>query len=98
MRRFRAFSIRGKLIAIVMVTTCTALALVAGALAAFDVITHRQMLRKELTTIANIVGENSTAALVFANQGDAAKVLGALRSQPDVLSACLYLKQGDLLA
>src|SRR5690349_10723444 len=98
MRTFDALSIRAKLIAIVMVTTCAALALVASTLATFDAVSHRRSLKKELQTIAQITGENSTAALTFENADDARSVLTALRSQPDVISACLYRPRGDLFA
>jgi len=91
-------SIRIKLVAIVMITTCTALALVGGALAVFDRVMHRQALRREMATIAEIVGGNSAAALLFANAADANKVLGALASQSDVVSGCLYDTQGALFA
>jgi signal transduction histidine kinase len=97
-RTFRAFSIRAKLIAIVMITTAAAMFLVAVALAVFDVVTHKQTLKKELGTIAQIVGENSTAALVFDSASDADKVLAALASQPEMVSGCLYDHRGTLFA
>jgi Periplasmic sensor domain len=90
MRAFRALSIRVKLIAIVMITTCTALALVAGALAVFDVVTHRHTMRVELGTRAHILAQNSTSALALEDVAAAHKVLAALSSQPDVLSGCLF--------
>jgi signal transduction histidine kinase len=98
MRAFRALSIRFKLIAIVMITTCTALILVAGALAVFDVVTHRQTLRVELGTVAHILGQNSTAALALDDAAQAHKVLAALASQPEVLSGCLFDARGELFA
>jgi signal transduction histidine kinase len=98
MRGFRNISLRAKLIAIVMITTCASLLLVAGSLAVFDVITHRRTLTEETATMAQILGDNSTAALLFDNAGDANKVLGALASQPDVVSGCLYDGRGALFA
>jgi uncharacterized membrane protein affecting hemolysin expression len=98
MRRFRSFSIRAKLIAMVMVTTCAALAFAGGALAVFEVISHRRTLAKELSTIAAILAENSTAALAFDNSQDAESVLAALASQSNVVSGCLYATDGTLFA
>ena len=98
MRVFRATSIRVKLIAIVMITTCTALVLVAGALAVFDLVTHRQTVRVELETMGHILGQNSTSALALDDAASAQKVLAALSSQPDVLSGCLYDLRGELFA
>ena len=98
MRAFRAFSVRFKLIAIVMITTGAALALVAGSLAVFDVVTHRQTLKVQLGTMAHILGQNSAAALAFENASDAQKVLAAIASQPELLSGCLYDARGELFS
>jgi signal transduction histidine kinase len=98
MRTRRAFSIRFKLMAIVMITTCTALALAAGAIAVFDVVTHRQNVRLELQAMAHILGGNSASALALDNAAEAQKVLSALSSQPEVLSGCLYDRRDDLTA
>ena len=98
MRRFRSFSIRAKLIAMVMVTTCAALAFAGGALAVFEVMNHRRTLAKELSTIAAILAENSTAALAFDNSQDAEGVLAALAAQSNIMSGCLYATDGTLFA
>ena len=93
-----SFSIRAKLIAIVMSTVCVALCLAGGALAVFEIRTHRQTLAKELSTVADIVGQNLQAALIFEKNDSAEKALLPLDSQPDVVSACLYDSQGKLFA
>jgi signal transduction histidine kinase len=98
MRRLRFISVRAKLIAIVMVTTCVALIFAGGALAFLEAGSHRKALTKEMTTIAAILGENSTAALTFDARGDAQLVLAALASQTEVLAGCLYDAQGVLFA
>jgi signal transduction histidine kinase len=98
MKTFSTFSLRAKLMAIVMITTCASLLLVAGALAVFDVVSHRRTLTEETSTMAQILGDNSTAALLFDNAADATKVLGALASQPDVVSGCLYDGKGEVFA
>jgi signal transduction histidine kinase len=92
------FSVRAKVIAIVMATTLVALLFVGGALAFFEADSHRKALRKEVTTIAAILGENSTAALTFENSEDAERVLAALDAQTDILSGCLYGGEGLLFA
>jgi signal transduction histidine kinase len=97
-RLVRFISIRAKLIAIVMVTTCVALLFAGGGLAFFEIDSHREALRKEMTTIAAILGENSTAALTFDNAEDAEGVLAALASQTEILAGCLYGGEGLLFA
>jgi signal transduction histidine kinase len=97
-RPLRPFSIRAKLIGMVMLTTCLALGLAGGSLSVFEVVSHRRALAKELETIAAILAENSTAALTFENAGDAASILRALASQTSVVSGCLYSQELGLLA
>ena len=94
----QSFSIRAKLMAMIMATTCVALAFAGGALAIFEVMSHRQALVKELSTIADILAENSTASLTFDNPQDAATTLSALASQPDIVSGCLYAEDHRLFA
>ena len=98
MRRLQALSIRFKLLAVVMITTCAALGLVAGSLALFDLYSHRRMVQLEFRTIAHILGGNSVAALAFADAAGAQQVLAPLSAQSDVLSACLFDVRGELFA
>jgi diguanylate cyclase len=58
---------------------------------------HRQ-LENRLATLANIVGQNSAAALVFDDRTAAMEVLGALDAERSVVSACLYSPSGTLFA
>jgi signal transduction histidine kinase len=91
-------SIRAKIIAIVMSTTLMALALAGGALAIFEIRSHRRTLAKELGTMADIVNQNLAAPLILEKADSAEKALLALASQPDVISACLYGSEDDLFA
>jgi signal transduction histidine kinase len=93
-----SFSVRAKLIAIVMATTCVALMLAGGALAIFQIRSHRQSLQRELATVADVVGQNLPATLIFEKPDSAEKALRPLDSQPDVVSACLYDGSGHLFA
>jgi signal transduction histidine kinase len=93
-----AFSIRAKLIAFVMATTLVALSLAGGALALFEIRSHRRTLAKELGTMADIVGQNLAAPLILERVDSAELALRSLASQPDVLSACFYDSGGKLFA
>lgn len=55
-------------------------------------------LDRQLSTLADIVGQNSTAALDFNDKAAADSVLGALRSEPPVVTACLYDLKGGLFS
>ncbi len=75
-----------------------ALGTLTGALLVSDNISSRALLQSRLSTLADIVGQNSTAALNFNDPPAAGEVLEALRAEPPVVSACLYDASGQLFA
>ena len=98
MRIPASFSIRAKLIVTVMITTCTALGVAGAALSYYQSRSHREAVTQDLATVADIVGQNLPAALLFEKADSAEKALEALASLPDVLSACLYDGEGHLFS
>ena len=68
------------------------------ALLAFDSITSHAQLQDRLTTLADIVGQNSTAALNFDDHRAALEVLQALHAETPIVSGCLYGQSGFLFA
>jgi PAS domain S-box-containing protein len=94
----RSASIRVKLIAIVMATTCASLSLMGLALGAFELVSHRRAMTAEMSTVGEIIGANSTAALTFNDPDVAREILRALEPQRDIRSACLYDAQGRLFS
>ena len=76
--------IRRKLTIVILVTSIAVLLLTCAAFVAYEVIKFRQDLTENLTTLAQITAENSTAALAFENQSDAEVVLSALRIERNV--------------
>ncbi len=56
------------------------------------------LLDSRLATLADVIGQNSAAALDFRDAKAAAEVLGALRREPPVVSACLYNARGLLFS
>src|SRR5580692_7188862 len=63
-----------------------------------DSISSRASLNAGLSTLADVVGKNSTAALNFSDQAAALEVLEALRAEPSLITACLYDSVGTLFA
>jgi len=92
------FSIRGKLMVMVMATTVVALSLTGGALTVFESRSHRRTLTSEMGAVADIVGQNVAAPLILERADSAEHALAALRSQPSVVSACLYDSGATLFA
>lgn len=91
-------SIRRKLITAMMLTSTTVLVLAGVSLVLYDVASFRQSLVHNLSIRAEILAANSTAALAFDNRDDATQVLAALRSDPSMVMAALYDRQGHLFA
>ncbi len=82
----------------VLLASSMALITLTLALLAFDTVSSRSLLQNRLSTLADIVGQNATAALNFNDPPAAVEVLEALRADPPVVSACLYDLSGHLFA
>jgi diguanylate cyclase (GGDEF)-like protein len=80
-----------------LVTSIAAVTLMAAFLA-FDSVNARAQLEARLRTLADVVSQNSTAALNFEDRAAATEVLQALRAESPVVSGCLYDMSGHLFA
>ena len=94
----RSTSIRAKLIALVMATTCASLSLMGFALGIFELISHRRTMAAEMAAVGQIIGANSTAALTFNDDAAAKEILRALAPRTDIRAACLYDLGGRLFS
>ncbi len=96
--KIKDIPIRCKLILIMGIAAGFALLLSSSALITNEYITMRLMLSKELSSLADVVGWNSAAALTFDDVKAAEETLSALRSKPEIIAAFLYDKEGHLFA
>ncbi len=55
-------------------------------------------LESQLSALAEVIGSNTTAALEFEDASAAAEALGSLRAQPHIVEACIYTRNGEVLA
>jgi signal transduction histidine kinase/CheY-like chemotaxis protein len=94
MKAFRDISIKRKLVGIIMLTSTVALMLAGCTFLAYELITYRATATQQLTTLAQIVGESSTAALAFEDRPAAGETLAALRAEPNLVAACIYTRDG----
>src|SRR3954453_22006534 len=86
-----------KLTWIGMVIVAVVRALACGSFAPYDLWTSRARMVRETTMLADVVGINSTAALMF-NDADAAKeTLSAMSADEHVEAARLYDRHGATL-
>jgi PAS domain S-box-containing protein len=91
-------SIRGKLTRIIMMTSTTAVLLACLGFVISDFVSWRQRLAGDLSTLAQVVGSNSTVALTFGDGEGASEVLNALRAKPSIVAAGIYTETGEPLA
>jgi PAS domain S-box-containing protein len=98
MRTFSDRPIKQKLVLIVMATTTAALLMAGMGIVLADSILFREFLQRDLSALARIVAENSTAALSFNDPKTATETLGALRARPHVAGACIYRLDATTLA
>ena len=82
--------LRHKLSLLAMLTSVAALVLACGAFLGYELYTFRKTMSQDLATLGDVIGDNTTAALTFGDNEAARGVLGSLRAQKNVLSACVY--------
>src|SRR5438132_6920208 len=90
MRLLRDISIKRKLTLIIMAASTVALLLVSAGFVTYELVTFRQKMVRDLWTLADIIGNRSTAALSFDNNEDGEEDLNSLRANKHIVAACLY--------
>ncbi len=98
MRAFSAFSIRGKLTFIILSASSLALLMASVAIISFDYHTYRQAKVQDVTTLADVIGSNSTGALTYLDANSASQILRALSSKRQISQACIYDSAGRVFA
>jgi diguanylate cyclase (GGDEF)-like protein len=81
-----------------LLASSVASATLMAAFLGFDSVNTHRELENRLSTLANIVGQNSAAALQFDDRAAAMEVMGALDAERSVVAACLYGTSGQLFA
>jgi hypothetical protein len=93
-----AQSISGRLTALVLFVSGTALLLAYISFLAYDFYSLRNNLIESLETQAAIIGTNSESALLFDDQQSAETTLSALRAAPAILTAQIFRTDGRAFA
>src|SRR5258706_3613381 len=91
---FRNYSVSRKLTCMNMLVSGAALLLACGAFIAYDVISNRNGMIYNLSMQAQIVGFNSTSALLFNDSHSAENTLSGLQAWPNIVSAGIYTPDG----
>ncbi|HEU5452385.1 MAG TPA: response regulator [Terriglobales bacterium] len=98
MRRFRDLSIGQKLILIIVATSSSVVLLACVAVASYDLLDFRRSASRDLTTLADVIGANSAAPLIFNDPTSAEDVLKALRAESHIRRAWIYTQSGKPFA
>ncbi|WP_342117517.1 CHASE sensor domain-containing protein, partial [Pseudoduganella sp. OTU4001] len=98
MLNFERSGLSQKLTIISVLTTGSALLLVFLAFAATSIVAHTSEERKQLTSLADVIGANSVASLLYADRPTAEQALAALAAKSDITRAALFDREGKLFA
>jgi two-component system, sensor histidine kinase and response regulator len=93
----RNLSIKHKFVLLTLLISGAGLALAYCGFMAHQFITFRRSLLGETSTMADIVGYNSSAALTFSDNAEAGRILSSLKTEPRITMACLYGADGSML-
>jgi signal transduction histidine kinase/HAMP domain-containing protein len=96
--RLKDTPIRQKLMTIMLLVSGAVLLLTCGVFFVSEFLTFRKATVQQLSTVGEIIAENSSAALAFENQNDATEILSALKAERHVVAAVLYDKEGKIFA
>jgi len=96
MTAYRDLSIKRKLQAIILFTTSAALLLSCAVFLAYDLVVFRSAMKNDISTIADLIGTDSAAALTFNDPNAAREILQGLKAQPHIVSACIYSGDGKV--
>ena len=91
-------SIKRKLTVVTMVTSSAALVIASLLFVAYDYVTFKRDMVTELSTMADIVGGNSTAALSFDDRDSATQILSRLGVRESIVRAVLFDSVGQPFA
>ncbi|MGH9730443.1 MAG: PAS domain S-box protein [Candidatus Acidiferrales bacterium] len=91
-------SIRGKLTRIILISCGLAVVPACAMFAVYDIGAARQSRLRVVTTLAEITGTNSEAALTFGDEQTAREILRSLRADKQLTHAALYMSNGKVLA
>lgn len=96
--RFRDWSIQSKLTTLVMTTSVVAVVLACVAFLVEDTLSSDRNARRQLATVARLVGNQVARALVLSDHDEAASILSALEAEHQFRSAAVVDVRGNVLS
>lgn len=98
MQMLKNQSIKQKLITIILLASGTVFVLVSIIFVLIDVLSFRRNMVNDLTTLAELIGNNTSAAITFRDPDAALENLSALKAVPQVVSALIRTEDGQIFA
>jgi two-component system sensor histidine kinase/response regulator len=97
-RSFRDWPIGRKLTALFVAMAFATAGIIVVTIGVFDLWGLEQAMIRDMATLAEVLGRNSTAAITFHDADVAGDVLQALQAEPGITAACIYTEDGKPLA
>lgn len=97
-KRWQQRSLRQQLVAVIVFNSAIAILVTSIAMVMSDLSRSHERLQKEVLSLAQLLGNRSSAALAFQDEQTADENLQALASLPQIASACLFSQRGKTLA
>ena len=98
MPRFSALPIKHKLTLIATSASAVILLIASAAFLFYEYRTSKQSIIKDLSSLADVIGKNSSAAIVFNDRKSAEVTLKALDTKSEIIMAGIYTNDGKMLA
>jgi PAS domain S-box-containing protein len=94
----RQGSLQKRVRTVILLASVIVLFVTAAAFVAYEAISFRANLVRNLSTLAAVIADNSAAALAFKNKEVAEEILAALRAEPGIEAAVIYDDKGNVFA
>ena len=96
MKPLQDMPIKRKVTLVILFTCSVVVFLACAAMGVYQIFQFRRQLVRDTTVLADVLANNTQAALTFHNETDAKDTLRALAAEPYVDAACLYSSDGKL--
>jgi PAS domain S-box-containing protein len=94
----RQTSIQRKLTSAIMLTSVTVLLLTGVGFVSYELITFNRWLKNYVGTLAEIIADNSSSALLFEDPKAAQEILSTISVEPHIVAVAIYNTNGQLFA
>lgn len=95
---FPNWSLRRKLVSIIMLSCAACLLVSLSVMVASSAFKHYRNALHELSTLADVLAENGQAALAFADQAEARRLLESLKKHPEIVASWMVTPDGTTLS